>query len=45
MHNVFGIVDLSNSRENVYFTDETMAGDKDADHVCSFLYDYVEWIE
>lgn len=40
MHHLFGIVDSSNMRNVVYVTDETVAGDKDADHMCSFLFDY-----
>lgn len=42
MHHVFGIVDSSNSRKYVYVVDETVGGDKDSDHVCSFLFDYIE---
>eukprot|EP00171_Calliarthron_tuberculosum_P023270 IDg23270t1 len=34
----------SNMRNYVYVCDETIAGDKDSNHVCSFLFDYVERI-
>ncbi len=42
MHHMFGIVDSSNSRMYVYVIDETVADDKDSDHVCCFLFDYVK---
>lgn len=42
LHHVFGIVDASSSKSHVYVVDETVAGEKDANHVCSFLEDYVQ---
>eukprot|EP00171_Calliarthron_tuberculosum_P023193 IDg23193t1 len=41
LHHIFGIVDASNMQKHVYVVDETVSGDKDSDHVCSFIDDYV----
>lgn len=41
MRHFFGIVDSSNSLKGVYVVDETVAVDKDSDHVCSVLFHYL----
>jgi len=37
----FGIVNSSLGKNKIYVTDETVAGEKDSNHVCSYLYEYV----
>lgn len=43
-HDIFGILNASTSARPVYVKDDTVEGDKNADHVCSYLTDYVERI-
>lgn len=42
MHHLFGIVDATNKQNYIYVMDDIVAGDTDADHVCSFLWNYVQ---
>jgi len=41
LHHVFGIVNSSSGPDKMYVMDETVAGEKNTNHVCSHLYQYV----
>lgn len=41
MHHVFGIVDSSLGNDKVNVGDGTIAGEKDVNHICSHLFEYV----
>lgn len=40
MNNVFGYCDGTTNQRHLYVVDETVAAEKNADHVCSILYLY-----
>jgi len=42
MHHIFGVVNSSLDPDKIYVIDETAAGEKDSDLVCSFLHNYVQ---
>lgn len=42
MHHLFGVVDATNKQSFVYVMDETVAGDKNSDDVCSYSWIYVQ---
>jgi len=42
LHHIFGIVNSTLGKDKFYIIDETVAGEKDSNHVCSHLFEYVQ---